>query len=87
MRCILVLVRVRFGVDAATMAIESDEANYLQTELSSLGIECKQKNELNDNEELQALTTAIKEVYFQDYKTAYNLSKTEIDQSHFDHLI
>ena len=28
-------------------------------------------NEFNDKEELEALATAIKEVYFQDYKTAY----------------
>ncbi len=65
-----------------------EEANYLQGELSSLAIECKRKNEFNDEEELQALTTAIKEVYFQDYKTAYNdTSNIEIDQSHFEHLI
>jgi hypothetical protein len=47
----------------------------------------QKKDELNDNEELQQLVTVIKEVYFQDYKTAYNTSNTEIDQSHFDHLI
>ena len=64
-----------------------EEADNLQKELNSLGIECKRKDELNDNEELQQLVTAIKEVYFQDYKTAYNTSNTEIDQSHFDHLI
>jgi hypothetical protein len=45
-------------------------------------------NELNDEEELEALATAIKDVYFQDYKTAYNnddttSSNTEMkDQSH-----
>ena len=49
-------------------------------------------NELNDEEELEALANAIKEVYFQDYKTTYNndttSSNTEIiDQSHFYHLI
>jgi hypothetical protein len=72
------------------MIIESEEAktNYLQSELSSLGIQPKRTNELNDNEELGALVTAIKEVYMQDYKTAYNTSNIEgIDQSHFDHLI
>jgi hypothetical protein len=46
--------------------------NYLQNELRSLGIECKRRNEFNDKEELEALATAIKEAYFQDYKTAYD---------------
>ena len=66
------------------------EENYLQSELSSLGIDCKRKNELNDKEELEGLATAIKEVYFQDYKTAYQkeyYDQIEIDKSHFDHLI
>jgi hypothetical protein len=49
-----------------------EEADNPQKELNSLGIECKRKNELNDNKELQQLATAIKEVYFQDYKTAYD---------------
>jgi hypothetical protein len=66
-----------------------EEENYLQSELSSLGIDCKRKNELNDEEELEGLATAIKEVYFQDYKTAYQeeYDQIEIDKSHFDHLI
>lgn len=64
-----------------------EEADNPQKELNSLGIECKRKNELNDNKELQQLATAIKEFYFQDYKTAYNTSGLEIGQSHFDHLI
>ena len=64
------------------------EVNYLQTELSSLGIESKKRNEYNDKEELEILATAIKEAYFQGYKTAYsNTSDREIDQSHFEHLI
>jgi hypothetical protein len=65
------------------------EENYLQAELSSLGIDCKRKNELNDEEELEGLATAIKEVYFQDYKTAFQeeYDQIEIDKSHFDHLI
>ena len=69
------------------MIIQFEEGNYLQSELSSLAIECKRTNELNDKGELEALATAIKEVYFQDYKTAYDTSDIEIDQSHFDHLI
>ncbi len=73
----------RGGVD------NKEEENYFQSELSSLGIDCKRKNELNDEEELEGLATAIKEVYFQDYKTAYQeeYDQIEIDKSHFDHLI
>ena len=48
------------------------EKSYLQSELRSLRIECKGINEFNDKQELEALATAIKEVYFQDYKTAYD---------------
>jgi hypothetical protein len=44
---------------------------YWQNELKSLGIEPKQQNELNDRAELEALTELIKQVYYQDYKTAY----------------
>ena len=72
---------------------KEEQYNYLRAELSSLSIECKRKNELNDREELEGLVTAIKQVYFQDYKTAYangseaNNSGIEIDKSHFDHLI
>ena len=65
----------------------SSGVNNLKSELSSLAIECKRTNELNDKKELQALVNAIKEVYFQDYKTAYNISNIEIDQTHFSHLI
>ena len=46
---------------------------YWQNELDSLGIEPKQKNELNDNkEELENLTDIIKQAMFQDYKVAYS---------------
>jgi hypothetical protein len=65
----------------------SSGLNYLKNELSSLAVECKRRNELNDKEELEVLVTAIKEVYYQDYKTAYDSYNTEIDQSHFEHLI
>ncbi len=44
---------------------------YWRNELKSLGIEPKRQNELNDKAELQALAETIKQVYFQDYKTAY----------------
>jgi hypothetical protein len=46
--------------------------DYWQNELKSLGIDPRRQNELNDKEELQALAEIIKEVYFQDYKTAYS---------------
>ena len=46
---------------------------YWQNELDSLGIEPKQKNELNDNkEELENLADIIKQAMFQDYKVAYS---------------
>ena len=54
---------------------------------SSLRIEKKRKNELNDKKELEALATAIKEVYFRDYMTVYDDSHTEIDKPQFDYII
>ena len=44
---------------------------YWQNELHSLGIEPKQKTELNDKEELETLADIIKQTMFQDYKVAY----------------
>jgi hypothetical protein len=67
--------------------IAAESENYWEDELSTLAIECKRKNELNDEDELEALATAIKEVYFQDYKTAYDDSHGEIDRSHFEYII
>ena len=46
--------------------------SYWQNELDSLGIEPKQKNELNDDEELENLADIIKQAMFQDYKVAYS---------------
>ena len=46
--------------------------SYWQNELESLGIEPKQKKELNDDEELENLADIIKEAMFQDYKVAYS---------------
>ncbi|MFL6490718.1 MAG: hypothetical protein ACJ70M_04385 [Nitrososphaera sp.] len=37
-----------------------------------MGIDPRRQNELNDKEELEALAEIIKEVYYQDYKTAYS---------------
>jgi hypothetical protein len=45
---------------------------YWKNELDSLGIEPKQKNELNDAEELEKLADIIKQAMFQDYKVAYS---------------
>ncbi len=44
-------------------------------------------NEFNDKEESQALATAIKNIYFQDYKSVYDDNHTKIDESHFDYII
>ena len=46
--------------------------NFWENELKSLGIESKRENELNDETELEALAEMIKQVYYQDYKTAYS---------------
>jgi DNA repair ATPase RecN len=45
---------------------------YWQNELDSLGIEPKEKKELNDKEELENLSDNIKQAMFQDYKLAYS---------------
>ena len=44
---------------------------YWQNELDSLGIEPKEKKELNDKEENENLSDNIKQAMFQDYKLAY----------------
>jgi hypothetical protein len=67
--------------------IAAESENYWEDEVSTLAIECKRKNELNDDDELEALATSMKEVYFQDYKTAYDDSHGEIDRSHFEYII
>jgi hypothetical protein len=58
-----------------------DKKEYWQNELKSSGIEPSRQNELNDKEELQALAEIIKQVYFQDYKTAYsgNINENNIN--------
>ena len=46
---------------------------YWHNELDSLGIEPKQKKELNENkEELENLADIINQAMFQDYKLAYS---------------
>ena len=51
---------------------QPDKKEYWNKELRSLGIHPKQKNELNDKEELQGLADSIKQSMYQDYKTAYS---------------
>ena len=46
--------------------------SYWQNELESLGIEPKQKKELDDDEELENLADIIKQSMFQNYKVAYS---------------
>lgn len=48
-----------------------NKKDFWENELRSLGIEPKRENELNDKSELAALAEMIKQVYYQDYKTAY----------------
>src|SRR3954451_12770431 len=45
---------------------------YWQNELYSLGIEQKEKKELNDKEENENLSDNIKQSMFQDYKLGYS---------------
>ena len=58
---------------------------YWNSELKSLGIDAKKKNELNDDKELASLTENIKQTYYQDYKTAYG--NKDVDESNFDYII
>ena len=62
--------------------------SYWDNELNSLGIQPKRKNDLNDEEELAALADNIKQVYYQNYKTAYADDKDiKEDDSRFDFII
>ncbi len=54
------------------------EKEYWQNELESLGIKSKQQSELNDDDELEALAEIIKQVYYQDYRTAYDANNSNI---------
>ena len=42
------------------------------SELDSLGIKMKRRNDMNDREEITDLTENIKQTLFQEYKTVYN---------------
>ena len=63
----------------------TDNKDYWQSELRSLGIEPNNENELNDKNELEALADNMKQTYYQDYKSAYE--DKEIDESNFDYII
>ena len=41
------------------------------SELQSLGVSAKRKNEMNDKKELQDLTENIKQKMYKEYKAAY----------------
>jgi len=62
----------------ATSEDQTDKEGYWISELTSLAIEPWRKNELNDVGELEALANTMKQVYYQDYKTAYSANDTEI---------
>jgi hypothetical protein len=50
----------------------SDRYGWWLNELGSLGIVPKKTNELNDKQEISDLSENIKQILYQDYKTAYN---------------
>jgi hypothetical protein len=52
----------------------TDKKDFWENELKSLGIEPQRPNDLNDKSELEALAEILKQVYYQDYKTAYGES-------------
>lgn len=55
----------------------SNKKDFWENELKSLGIEPKRReNDLNDKAELEALAEIIKQVHYQDYKTAYDDSSS-----------
>jgi len=50
----------------------SDRYGWWMNELDSLGIVPKKTNELNDRQEISDLSENIKQILYQDYKTAYS---------------
>jgi hypothetical protein len=50
----------------------SDRYGWWLNELDSLGIVPKNTNELNDKQEISDLSENIKQILYQDYKTAYS---------------
>jgi hypothetical protein len=68
---------------------QRNNKGYWLNELDSLGIEPKRENELNDERELADLADNIKQMYYQDYKTAYSEKEAdELDKDlRFDYII
>ena len=62
--------------DEEHLSDKNNNKEYWQNELESLGIKSKRQSELNDGDELEALAEIIKQVYFQDYKTAYAIESS-----------
>jgi hypothetical protein len=58
---------------AAIKEDQIDKEGYWINELMSLAIEPRRNNELDDIAELEVLANNIKQVYYQDYKTAYSI--------------
>ena len=57
------------------MSTEKEYSNrygWWLNELDSLGIVPKKTNELNDRQEISDLSENIKQILYQDYKTAYS---------------
>jgi hypothetical protein len=63
--------KVIAGHDGSNSA-GTEGLGYWDKELMSLGISPSKRNELNDWTELEALTENIKQMYYQDYKSAYS---------------
>ena len=75
----------RWNVDMMSKE-QKDKKDFWRNELRSLGIEPKRDNEMSDKEELEALADNIKQVYYQEYKTAYD-ENVDPDDPKFDGII
>ncbi|HEX2170525.1 MAG TPA: hypothetical protein VHF65_09525 [Nitrososphaera sp.] len=65
-------------IDEAFKKERQDKKDFWENELKSLGVEPWRQNDLNDKEVLQLLVEIIKQIYFQDYKTAYDANNSNI---------
>lgn len=63
-----------------------DKKGYWDNELNSLWFTAKRSNEVNDKDEISALADNIKQVYCQEYKTAYD-ENVNTDNPKFDRII
>jgi hypothetical protein len=62
-----------------------DRKGYWENELKSLGVDPKGRDDLNDEKELEDLADNLKQVYYQNYKSAY--SDKDTDESKLDYII